>query len=487
MTLRVSVFAEDESGLASLARALVGHDADVVARVQVDGEPAAITQQLKAWIADAGVDVVVGPLTAHSRAALRPLITKRLISFSELREVEGGRCAATVVVLVPPGRDAANDTVAKVFPKIEHELFHKSGPVVSPVAVISLPGPLPKTPPPVPGRAKTAPIAPPSGRTPASGIPTVGASPPRTPPTGVPVLPPVVPGSGPVSAGPPRPPPRTREPTIPVEQDPGAILSEEPSSPAAVVPIASAPTPVVPVPSASLVTTPPPARGYGRWIALAGLVLVGGGAAAFALRGKSAPASVAKHVETAVAAPEPVPEADAAVAEPAPDIEMPDDVAASKPQPGRSVRAHTTTPAVRRVAEAPPAHAATAASRTHVEAVAEDGCDKVSCVVDNFARACCAPFKPRKPDETPYALDKPMITAGIGKAKAAVIRCGEQHAAAKGIVKIAMVVGADGHVGTATVAASPDPALGECVASAVRKATFAATETGGSFTYPFKF
>jgi hypothetical protein len=107
--------------------------------------------------------------------------------------------------------------------------------------------------------------------------------------------------------------------------------------------------------------------------------------------------------------------------------------------------------------------------------------------MDNFSRPCCEPFRPRKADENPYALDKQMITTAMGKVKAAVIRCGEQHTDVKGIVKIALVVAGDGHVTSATVAEAPDPALGECVAGVVRKASFATTETGGTFTYPFKF
>jgi hypothetical protein len=107
-------------------------------------------------------------------------------------------------------------------------------------------------------------------------------------------------------------------------------------------------------------------------------------------------------------------------------------------------------------------------------------------VLDYFARPCCEPFKPRAKSALPYELDKPMVTAGISKVKASVIRCGEQ-ASAKGIVKIDLVVGGDGRVQSASVSDAPDAALGECVAAAVRRAAFAKTEKGGSFTYPFAF
>jgi len=37
------------------------------------------------------------------------------------------------------------------------------------------------------------------------------------------------------------------------------------------------------------------------------------------------------------------------------------------------------------------------------------------------------------------------------------------------------------------VETTPDAALGACVAAAVQKASFAKTQTGGSFSYPFVF
>ncbi len=129
-----------------------------------------------------------------------------------------------------------------------------------------------------------------------------------------------------------------------------------------------------------------------------------------------------------------------------------------------------------------------AASGTTAEApVSADGCDKVSCVIDAYARPCCEVYRPRKPGELPLELDRSMITAGMAKAKAAVIRCGEQTPTAKGIVRLAMKVAPDGSVAEASVSETPDATLGECVASAAKKVTFATTEQGGSFAYPFRF
>jgi hypothetical protein len=45
----------------------------------------------------------------------------------------------------------------------------------------------------------------------------------------------------------------------------------------------------------------------------------------------------------------------------------------------------------------------------------------------------------------------------------------------------------DGRVLRATGETTPDPKLGDCVATEMRKATFRKTKNGGTFTYPFVF
>jgi molybdenum cofactor biosynthesis protein B len=119
-------------------------------------------------------------------------------------------------------------------------------------------------------------------------------------------------------------------------------------------------------------------------------------------------------------------------------------------------------------------------------------CDEVSCVLEKYARACCARykpadsgFKPAFPGQT-EALDKVAVKEGIEGVKPRVIACGEKFSA-KGTVKIAMTVGPDGNVKDASVADSPTPELGSCVAQALRAATFLKTAKGGSFVYPFAF
>lgn len=175
----------------------------------------------------------------------------------------------------------------------------------------------------------------------------------------------------------------------------------------------------------------------------------------------------------------------------APDSAPPTTHAANQTRPTRP----TTTPQPRPPREtAPPIEKPVPAiEKPEPEAPAvEPGCDEVSCVLDRYRLSCCAKFKPREPatppvrSGVPAKLDKAMVTSGIAKVKPVVIRCGETHGV-KGQVKISVTVSPSGDVTSATVAASPDDALGACVANAVKKASFATTETGGSFTYPFVF
>jgi TonB family protein len=134
------------------------------------------------------------------------------------------------------------------------------------------------------------------------------------------------------------------------------------------------------------------------------------------------------------------------------------------------------------------------------------GCDEVSCVLNNYEGSCCAKFKkgggggghqashddgsgPPKPhSDLPDALDRSMISAGVGNVKGRVTSCGDKSSA-KGKVKVHVKVGPDGRVasGGVSVESSPDAALGACVAAAMQKASFAKTQNGGSFSYPFVF
>jgi outer membrane biosynthesis protein TonB len=119
-------------------------------------------------------------------------------------------------------------------------------------------------------------------------------------------------------------------------------------------------------------------------------------------------------------------------------------------------------------------------------------CDEVACVLSKYNRPCCAKYKPAESDLKPRAggvpteLDKVMVRAGIEKVKPRVVACGERSAD-KGTVRIRVAVKPDGDVSEASVVETPSQALGDCVASALRKAQFGKSINGGTFTYPFVF
>ena len=75
------------------------------------------------------------------------------------------------------------------------------------------------------------------------------------------------------------------------------------------------------------------------------------------------------------------------------------------------------------------------------------------------------------------------IVAGMDSARPAFLRCAEKFPT-KGVVRIKVTVAASGKVTSVAVAASPDPDLGNCVATAVRKVRFAPAAAESVFTYP---
>ncbi len=128
-----------------------------------------------------------------------------------------------------------------------------------------------------------------------------------------------------------------------------------------------------------------------------------------------------------------------------------------------------------------------------VPPVTDDDCDETSCILSKYDRACCAKYKPAAaPDlaprvgDTPESLDKSMVRAGIERLKPRVVKCGEKSGA-KGTVKITMTVSPDGAVTSASVAATPEASLGDCVLAAMRAAKFGKSLNGATFTYPFSF
>jgi len=94
-----------------------------------------------------------------------------------------------------------------------------------------------------------------------------------------------------------------------------------------------------------------------------------------------------------------------------------------------------------------------------------------------------APEVPRPID--PYAperLDGATIVTVMSAVELAP--CREQNAT-RGQVLVSANIDSDGHVTAVSVLAAPEPALGDCVADAVRATKLPATQHGGSFRYPF--
>ena len=152
----------------------------------------------------------------------------------------------------------------------------------------------------------------------------------------------------------------------------------------------------------------------------------------------------------------------------------------------RDTKPATTKPATTKPSDPKPA-----------EPAASGGCDEVNCVLNNYEGACCAKYKKAKAGGTAAkpatggagaaeSLDRTMISDGVNKVKARVMACGDKSPA-KGQVKVSVKVGASGSVESVTVKTTPDAALGNCVAAAMQKASFARTTNGGSFGYPFVF
>jgi hypothetical protein len=120
-----------------------------------------------------------------------------------------------------------------------------------------------------------------------------------------------------------------------------------------------------------------------------------------------------------------------------------------------------------------------------------DDCDEVSCVLNNYEGQCCRKFTKGAASaptagDVPEGLDRAMISTGVAAIKAKISACGDRTPA-KGKVTVHVKVAPAGRVASVTIAAEPDAVLGACVAAEMRKATFAKTQAGGTFRYPFVF
>jgi hypothetical protein len=116
-------------------------------------------------------------------------------------------------------------------------------------------------------------------------------------------------------------------------------------------------------------------------------------------------------------------------------------------------------------------------------------CDEVSCVLNNYEPACCAPFRKAAkaaPTALPDSLDREAITSVMQLVRDDIAACGKTDPA-KGVLKISIKVAPSGDVASATVRTTPSESLGRCVIGVMSRAHFAQTLNGGSFSYPLVF
>ncbi len=226
-------------------------------------------------------------------------------------------------------------------------------------------------------------------------------------------------------------------------------------------------------------------------------------------RGSGAPATAAAGSDKVVAVADPgtgsseavAPTPDPAAAKPDPTVAAPIPTPARPTTPAKPDKGHQTAGGAR-PHDPKPDH--TPGSRPeHVDKPVaakpeSGGCDEVNCVISGYEGACCAKYKKggnKTPaaaaggagkSDLPDALDRASIADGVAKVKSRVMACGDKSNA-KGTVKVSVKVTADGAISSVSVKETPDAGLGSCVASAMQKASFRKTQTGGSFAYPFVF
>lgn len=246
--------------------------------------------------------------------------------------------------------------------------------------------------------------------------------------------------------------------------------------------------------------TPPPAKSNRGWMVIGALALIGAivllvnamGKGDDTPKPKTPPPDLASTTPPPVAEPppptEPFTPPPSTPADAQPELEMEPSNARGprpielRPRPPKEGSANPDDPDLSKAPNNP---------------TTSDECDEVSCVLTKYEKPCCERFKPKEqpkppveanpnPTGGPVELDKTLIKVGVERYRALIIACGE-HSSAKGTVSLSVTVKPDGNVSGVSVSATPDAALGECAAGVMRKATFAKTQNGGSFTYPFVF
>ncbi len=97
-----------------------------------------------------------------------------------------------------------------------------------------------------------------------------------------------------------------------------------------------------------------------------------------------------------------------------------------------------------------------------------------------------APAPEPEPEPEADELTTEQIMDAVGVIESQVFACGDRYPA-DGVVEVQVVVAPDGRVSTVNIEETPDPRLGRCVATAVKRLRLPESEAGVTFTYPFAF
>jgi hypothetical protein len=296
VSVSIGVVASKSEVVEQLTRLLEATGHRVSARAIVRTRKPELTTQLKTWIADPAIQVVIGIDSVTMRAALLPLITKRLVAFNDLRDVDGGQCESTLVILLP--KEVTLESLTPVLERVERELEGR-------------------------GRRRTVP--PPAPR-PSTSTSTSSISVSRSRP-------------------------KTAPPPVPVREEPDFIIRHRRPSEAefadqlaSIRPIRLEPMPVVVSPKPQV----PVSYRYQKWLALGGAIACGA-LVGIVMRVASSSNEQRDSVEVTaraveVHAPEDVDLADFVIDEHGPFIVMDEDVLTSIEMPALRMRKHAAIP-----------------------------------------------------------------------------------------------------------------------------------------------
>jgi molybdenum cofactor biosynthesis protein B len=214
--------------------------------------------------------------------------------------------------------------------------------------------------------------------------------------------------------------------------------------------------------------------------AVAGAVAL---AANIVRKNRESEATISRHEEPVTAAPQPT-----VARAPEPALAPPVRVEQPAARGSASSRRATAAPVPPRAAKPTPAKASPPKKPVELPAALVpapelDGmCDEVSCAANNYERECCTPF--RGEAGPPDKLSRGMIAAAIEPIKPRAQQCAD---GTPSYAKLRVTVGSDGRVTSTMILEASESGFGQCVMNAVREATFAKTQNGGTFTYPFSF